>query len=437
MSGLCLRCDWRGEAAGPACPRCGAPLYRPNDPPPARRPAARAEPVDLPAPDPANESDREEGMRAPIGPIRSPASAGSVAVAAAVAFGVVLLLLGRGASEPADRAGRDPAVSPSVTGLPGGILVYASRPGGGVSRLWLWDLGSGDVRRGPVIPAPLELTNIASPGFGWIGLTSSGRDGTLEAATLDDLGSSERAERLGTADLVTWTDGGASVVLVDQGPAVGGCRRDVRITAVHLDVEGSEVVLDRAICGHVDAVGRTSLGYFAELAGPAGIDVVGLGYRDAGVLLEEHELLGISPGGEMLVSPTASGGSALAYEQFRGAPVPYVVGGEPFTIDRVLAYGPGSIEALVLGRAGDGDRGVYSLALRHDDRPSIAPRRLADARGAPAWAAYARDGTAFVLLGSRVWILREGRLAPLELPTGAPTPRGPLVWIQREPLTEL
>jgi len=25
---FCLRCDWTGEAAGPECPRCGAPLYR-------------------------------------------------------------------------------------------------------------------------------------------------------------------------------------------------------------------------------------------------------------------------------------------------------------------------------------------------------------------------------------------------------------------------
>ena len=25
---LCLRCDWTGQTEGPACPRCGAPLYR-------------------------------------------------------------------------------------------------------------------------------------------------------------------------------------------------------------------------------------------------------------------------------------------------------------------------------------------------------------------------------------------------------------------------
>lgn len=37
---LCLRCDWTGETEGPACPRCGAPLYRAG--PGARAPSPQA-----------------------------------------------------------------------------------------------------------------------------------------------------------------------------------------------------------------------------------------------------------------------------------------------------------------------------------------------------------------------------------------------------------
>jgi hypothetical protein len=42
---FCLRCDWAGETEGPACPRCGAPLYRMDrsEPTPAPREAHPAE----------------------------------------------------------------------------------------------------------------------------------------------------------------------------------------------------------------------------------------------------------------------------------------------------------------------------------------------------------------------------------------------------------
>jgi len=50
---FCLRCDWAGETEGPACPRCGAPLYRMGSsaPTPARQeaPPARSErPAEVP-----------------------------------------------------------------------------------------------------------------------------------------------------------------------------------------------------------------------------------------------------------------------------------------------------------------------------------------------------------------------------------------------------
>ena len=47
---FCLRCDWTDETQEPACPRCGAPLYRMgrSDPKPARAksPSARPDPLD-------------------------------------------------------------------------------------------------------------------------------------------------------------------------------------------------------------------------------------------------------------------------------------------------------------------------------------------------------------------------------------------------------
>ena len=52
-------------------------------------------------------------------------------------------------------------------------------------------------------------------------------------------------------------------------------------------------------------------------------------------------------------------------------------------------------------------------------------------------AAYAADGTAFVVTGGRLWEVRDHRMEPLDLPEGSPAPTGPVAWIVREPLTEL
>ncbi len=50
---FCLRCDWAGETEEPACPRCGAPLYRmgrsePTPAPPQAPPARHDPPAEVP-----------------------------------------------------------------------------------------------------------------------------------------------------------------------------------------------------------------------------------------------------------------------------------------------------------------------------------------------------------------------------------------------------
>ena len=49
---FCLRCDWAGETEEPACPRCGAPLYRmgrsePTPAPPEAPPARHDPPAEV------------------------------------------------------------------------------------------------------------------------------------------------------------------------------------------------------------------------------------------------------------------------------------------------------------------------------------------------------------------------------------------------------
>jgi hypothetical protein len=376
------------------------------------------------------------------------------AVVGAVIF-MILVLLWQGSADPGPRRVDPP---PVPRGEPSGILVYAVADGGGSARLWRWNLVSGEVKKGPLIPDPVELVNVSSPSLGWLGITSHRGQGMLEASVLDSLEVGAEPERLGRGAIVTWARQGETALLVDRGPPSDGCGRTVSVSATHVDRPGRERVLRETLCGDVLSVGRTSVGHFLTRLGPDGVDVVGVGYRDAGVLLPDHGLIAVSPDGDMIVTPSADlpstapapaeggtgrrvppirvTGRASLYAQFRGPPVPFLVSGVPLRVYKVLAYGPGSSVALVVGRVGDDRPGLWELPLLVSGEGSIQPRLVGSNGGYP-FAAYANDGTAYVVTGGHLYILRDHALWLLDGPEGAPPPAGPLAWIAQEPITDL
>jgi hypothetical protein len=89
----------------------------------------------------------------------------------------------------------------------------------------------------------------------------------------------------------------------------------------------------------------------------------------------------------------------------------------------------------VIGRTRRTTAALWEVALGIAGMDTEAPRSLIEVAG-PTHAAYANDGTAFVLTGGRLWHLRDHRLTELDLPEGAPHPDGPLAWIVREPTGE-
>jgi len=368
-------------------------------------------------------------------------------------FFVILVLLSRGSPDPGPRRVDS---SPVPRGGPTGILVYAMADGGGSARLWRWNLASGEVKKGPLIPDPVELVNVRSPSFGWLGITSHRGRGMLEASVLDSLEVGAEPERLGRGTIVTWARQGETALLVDRGPPSDGCRRTVSVSAAHVDRPGRERVLRETLCGDILSVGRTSIGHFLTRLGPGGVDVVGAGYNDAGLLLRDHGLIAVSPGGDMLVTPSADllptdptaaedgvgrprhrvTGRVSLYAQFRGPPVPYLVEGAPLRVDEVLAYGPGAQVALVVGRVGDGPPGLWELPLLTVG-DALSPPRLVGSADGFTFAAYTNDGSAYVATGGSLYILREHVLKWLDGPEGAPTPAGPLAWIVQEPISDL
>ena len=369
-----------------------------------------------------------------------------------VVFALLAFLLTRGGGPDAEPRGVSPSSAARVRSS--GLLVYAAPDRRGTTRLWRWNLQRGTVAKGPRIREPLALVNVGSPDGGRLGVTSDVGNGTREAIVLDSLDADAVTTSLGRADFITWVRQGTSAIFVDRGPLLDGCRREISVFVEQVRGEGTEVVVHDTICGDVLSAGRTSIGYFLTEQGLGRVDVVGEGYPDAGVLLEGFGVIAISPGGDMLVTPDTAflptivptrpvtgdydpppswiAGPAFAYRQFRGPPVPYLVRGVALRVDEVLAYGPGDAIALVVGRLGGDRPGLWELPLGVERVESTTPRYVADVGGVTA-AAYASDGSAFVVTEGRLWLLGDHRLTPLDMPGVAPVPNGPLAWIAREP----
>lgn len=443
MIATCFRCDYVGETDGEACPSCGAPLYRPT---------TRDRMRSAPAP-PAMEVERpDHGSRGlPSEGHRQTTSRGAVLLIAGVVFSLIAVLLARGGLDPPPGSVALPRPEPEETG---GRLIYAVPVGDGMARLWRWDLLTDRVSKGPLIREPLALVNVQSPTYGWLGITSDLGGGEREAAFLDSLDPDAATESIGRGDIVTWTRRGGTVLVVERGGVFDRCRRLVDVSAVNVGQPGRETVLHDTICGDVLSAGRTSLGYFLTILRTDGVDVVGVGYQDAGVLLEDHGVIDVSPGGQMLVTPGSEflpelssdedpddtplriSGVASRYRLFGGPPVDLLADSAPFRIERVLAYGDGGSRALVIGNQGRDRAALWELPLSIAGTAPAIPRYIVGVRGFTA-AAYANDGTAFVITDGRIWHLRNYRLTALPVPEGAPRPAGPLAWIVREPTTGL
>jgi hypothetical protein len=374
----------------------------------------------------------------------------TILLAAGAVFTVIGLLFVPGGGDPDIGRGSGPRPSPPETG---GWLVYSVPTGERAARLWRWNLRTDQVARGPLIRSPIALVNVRSTAHGWLGITGDAGSRIREAAFLDSLDPRASPEPIGRGAIVRWTDRGTTVLLVRRGPVLDRCHRLVHVEAVSVDSRSRQRVFRDRICGDVVSVGRMSLGYFLTIVGDGVANVVGAGYRDAGLLLRDHGMIDISPAGHMLVTPASEflpedpasagagtapirvSGAAFRYRLFGGRPVDLRVRGAPLRIQRVLAYANGSAGALVIGRRGRDPAALWEVPLGVVGTDPQTPRFVVETSGS-THAAYANDGTAFVLTGARLWHLRDHRLTALEVPAGAPPVVGPFAWIVREPTSQ-
>ncbi|HEX6131438.1 MAG TPA: hypothetical protein VF044_06875 [Actinomycetota bacterium] len=391
----------------------------------------------------------DDGPAPPGAAGHPPSRAGAVgsAVAVVAALATIAVLAVRPAPD-VPSASPSPGPSPRLTGT----LVFARLGTSDLLQLWRWDLATGRVGPGPVVRRPVELVNASAARPGWVGLTWRLSDGRLRAGVLRSLDVAASPATLITGDLVSWGARGGRVSAARRGPR-SGCERDVRVLGTQLRPRLREQAFRVRVCGDVLSLGRAGAVTYATVLdrGRLAIGyVAGEGFRR---VLDGHVLASVSWASDMLVrpakvadagAPAASGGGGparssvvvddrLGYAQATSDVVggygasPYRLGGEPFRTARVLAWAPNSFEALAIGRADDGVRGIYVLDTLPSDGLS-SPRRVATADG-PTWATYTGDGVAIVFTGGDVLAIDGAAVVPVEVPLGSPLPDGPVTWI--------
>lgn len=348
---------------------------------------------------------------------------------------VALAVAGWFAAHPAERAGESPQPPPGLTGT----LIYAVDRGDGTSRLWRWDLETGELARGPDVASPLELVDAYAANPGWVGVTSRRPEGGVEASVLRFLEPPDVPVPLVRGDRIAWDGRGMTVAALREGNLVSGCRHHVTIDLVRLATSERDRQYERdRLCGSITTLGRASLVTFFTLRRAGRTNVYFAGVH-AHRILRDHTMLSVSPTSDLLVVPTPGendtyggaevlGGDVSLF--FRGlgdaGPIAYGTRGRPFKLDRVLAWTTDSLSVIVLGRWGD-LTGLFVLDGGAGD--GLDPPLYLGPSSGEVHAAYSQRDVGFVVDGPVLSYVRDGVLVPLPLPADAPAPDGPIVWI--------
>ena len=192
---FCLRCDWAGETGEPACPRCGAPLYRmarsePTPAPPGVPPAHRDPPAEIPgtrgAPLEGSESEGDQDQAELPSPATAERGRWRVIALALTLTAVVAFALTRG-GEP-DPGGQDQVRADPETPADRASPSLPADPSPGPPPLC-----SGDATI-PAVPEPAQAVPAATADYYF--------QGSLESS-------------LGTAPDLVEVEKGSSVFTVD------------------------------------------------------------------------------------------------------------------------------------------------------------------------------------------------------------------------------
>jgi len=334
-----------------------------------------------------------------------------------------------------------------VPGLAGRLVFTTFETRGSPGRqqqLWVVDLRTGALSEGPMVPAVEELW-VADPARGWLVLVTADRRAGGIAYLLTGLSPGAEPIELARGQLLSLsTDGGA--LLVGRSEPTGrmgpGCEGH-RYVVSRVDVgSGAEVTLGegRLACGTLVSgtlVGQTPIVSFVRRGQP---EVRRLDPGNATFLL----LPGVahvsgSPAGRLLlvqpergvlkglgVWPRTPTGPALIWPSV-GAPRPLVTG-ERVYAQRVVAWSPDGGRVVVGGIVGD-ERSLWLVYVPAGTLEPLLPPNSFPLRSAFSGATFDDRGNAFAGAPGTLVVATGTGVAPIELPAGAPSPVGPVVWL--------
>jgi hypothetical protein len=348
------------------------------------------------------------------------------AAVAAVAATAVMTLHPRGSAAPT--APRAP--------LPGlrGSLVYAAHDPTGWA-LWSWDMATGAASQGPHVEHPIELVSASEASPGWIGVTSvHGRERT--ASVVHSLSPEGKVNRIVTANLVTWSAGGADLTSLRYGAPTTGCMRHVEIRSWVVSFGTNETRFDGPMCGLPLTIARDgAFAYVVSVNGPStSIRIVASGYTER--FMDDHVLLGLSTRGDFLVTPvprpaevasTPPPGLQLFHRPPLNDPLSFGSKREPLEPIAFLTWSWDASEAYLLATYG-GVRGVYRVTIA----PGVGlrePDLIERTEATSVNATVTSDGDMFLLLDGQLFLEHADTIAPVAVPAGAPAPAGPLLWV--------
>ena len=400
---LCLRCDWSGDAVDDVCPRCGAGLF-----------TSGSAKTDSAAPRP----ERGHGLTEQLAE-RSRAGALVVALVVVFAIGAVVFVQRHTPSVA--------TTSPSSTGSQG-FLLWSAPEGDGV-RMWIWDLDANSAVPGPLLDGvPEELVAGYELHGGWIGVTTPTSTGE-RASVLRYLEPGDRPVTVATGDLVAWAPESSALSVLRWQP-IGGCAQ-IAVSTWFVTLRRSVDRFDGVRCGTPVAFARDrNLPYLTmERDGVPTTLRVGAGYMER--MLIGHGLVGASADGDLLVQ-RPGGGLELAYlSPFGTKPVPIGGRGDSLEPIRVLGWSDDGSRAYVLGTNGEA-QGVFQVTVGPLPRPR-PPKLLLATSASDVQATPTVYGDVYVSTEGAISLIHGGQATSVELPSGAPTPLGPILWVATLP----
>jgi hypothetical protein len=338
----------------------------------------------------------------------------AVAVVAVVAVAVVSF-------------GSGDEVDPLSAAIGGRLLYTVPEDDPAFHRMWVVDLATGEAARGPRLPAPIHLVHAPDIGPDAVASVSASAAGE-SADLLRFLGPDDEAISVLQGEVVAWAPRGEVAL---AAATLDGC------SAVEVTVwfeRSGQARTDTRDCAQIGGIIGTDLTAYLttatdgppliEQVAPLGITPVVSGYLPVaasgrGLYLVEATSLNDANIGPALYASVAS--------PTRREIVPVGALGDRFTFEAYLSEGIGPLGDLLLGTY-QGRRGIFRMVIATEGL-AVRPTLVLETVAGDVVATSADDGSVIASIGDRLVAVRDGGVADLVLPDGAPPVDGQVLWI--------